>query len=687
MATSKKYGHQSQKQAKSNPLLLWGLLVGGLLWALVVSSWTTQSLATVFGYHKALGPPAFEAFGLWWYWPWQFLGWINLAGEHQGVQDIYNKAQLIGLGLPFGLLIVSVALKQGLKGREDLHGSASWATFEDIEKMGYLQSEGVYVGGFWDRKKKLQYYLRHDGPEHILCFAPTRSGKGVGLILPTLLAWIHSSVVLDIKGENYALTAGYLSSLRHKVLRFDPSDTEGTSAAFNPLAEVRLDSPSAIPDVQQIAQMVMDPDGKGLEDFWNKSAFGFFGGALLHCLIKTLYQQKRPANFYDVAIMLEDPNRPIKELFEEMLAMEHDKILLEIFPHILKKVDVFDDEGNVVSTRTVNELGEAARTFIASAARGMVSRAENELSGVVNTATANLALYKDPVVARNISRCDFRLADLMNFDAPVNLYLVISPADIDRLRPLLRILVTQILGRLTEKMEFENGASKASYKHRLLFMLDEFTSLGKLSIVERAIAFMAGYGVKGYFIVQDTKQLNKAYGPDNAIMANCHVRIAYAPNVPETAEYLSKMCGTTTVVDKKVSVSGGGGKGGKSRSTSISETSRPLLTPDECMRLPGISKNIFGKITPGDMLIFTAGNSPIYGRQILYFLDPVFSVRAKMKAPGVAEGFNRGLSDSLYFPMPFGAPPKPKEKIEAEKIALGTSTNIADEYQKHLNNR
>jgi len=164
-------------------------------------------------------------------------------------------------------------------------------------------------------------------------------------------------------------------------------------------------------------------------------------------------------------------------------------------------------------------------------------------------------------------------------------------------------------------------------------MFDEFTSLGKLPIVELAIAYMAGYGVKGYFIVQDTKQLNAAYGQDNALMANCHVRIAYAPNLPETAEYLSKLTGTTTVVQYKKTLSKGG------TSLSVQETARPLLTPDECLRLPGIRKE-HDRIVPGDMLIFTAGNSPIYGRQILHFLDPVFLTRASMPpAP----------ADSLYF--------------------------------------
>ncbi|UQZ88864.1 conjugal transfer protein TraG [Deltaproteobacteria bacterium Smac51] len=676
MPSVNQYGHLNRGKKSGQA---WKWLIVGLvcLWGLGVCAWNTGRMASLFSYHEALGKPAFVAFERPWYWPWKLLEWAGEYQQYEEVTRIVDQTYLMGAGIPLVLFLIYMASQQGLKGRDDLHGSARWAEFKDIEGMGYLKPEGVYVGGWWDGNKKIHYYLRHNGPEHVLCFAPTRSGKGVGLILPTLLAWPHSSLVLDIKGENFALTTGYLSSLGNKILRFDPSDAEGASAAFNPLEEIRLDSPMSIPDVQQIASMVMDPNGKGLEDYWNKAAFGFFGGAVLHCLVKTLHEQKRAASLYDVAVMLEDPSRPVKDVFDEMLKMDHAALMAEMFPELVKK-------------NKDNPLGQAAHVYIASAARGMLSKAENEMSGVVNTATSNLALYKDPVVAQNISRCDFRLNDLMNHEVPVNLYMVISPADIDRLRPLLRIFVAQLLGRITEKMEFEDGASKAGYKHRMLLMLDEFTSLGKLSIVERAIAYMAGYGCKGYFIVQDTKQLNQAYGADNAIMANCHIRIAYAPNLPETAEYLSKMAGTTTVVDKKVSISGGGGKGGKSRSTSISETSRPLLTPDECMRLPGLSKDSSGNPVPGDMLIFTAGNPPIYGRQILYFVDPVFSTRAKVKTPGVVEGWSRGLSDSLYFSMPLITDGR-SEHVAGNNVPNDTSIHpgaiqggFADEYKRLL---
>lgn len=621
-------------------------------------SWGTQKIAVLAGFHQDLGQSLFWAFGQAWYWPWKIISWGRIYADYPSVARIIEQAQYLFIAPIIAGVVWHYFALQHLKGRDDLHGSARWAEYRDIKNMGYLECQGVYVGGWWHAKHKVQYYLRHNGPEHILCFAPTRSGKGVGLIIPTLLSWRHSSIVLDVKGENWALTSGYLKSRGHKVLRFDPSDAAGTSATFNSLEEIRLDSPKAIPDTQQIASMVMDPEGKGLEDYWNKAAFGFFGGALLHCMIVTKAKEGRSASLYDISVMLEDPNRAngITGLFEEMKVTDHAALLAELYPGLDP------------------ELGRQAHIFVASAAQGMLAKADKEMAGVVSSATANLALYRDPVVAANISRCDFRLNDLMNFDVPVNLYLVISPADIDRLRPLLRIFVAQLLGRFTERMEFENGTSKATYKQRLLLMLDEFTSLGKIAIIERAIAYMAGYGVKGYFIVQDTRQLSQTYGQDNALMANCHVRIAYAPNIPETAEYLSKLTGTTTVVDTKISISGS--LSGKSSSRSINETARPLLTPDECLRLPGPQKDVGGKVTaPGDMLIFTAGQPPIYGRQILYFLDPVFSERARVKAPNV--------SDSIHFDAVMAA--SLKISTVDKPITNDERAELRDEFERYFN--
>ena len=621
-----------------------------LLLALGTMSLATQRVAEYFSYHTALGTPLLTPFR--WYLPWAVFGWQRqfLAQDPYGfMEQAVTESQALYL-LPQFVIIAWLFFGKTLKGNASLHGSARWASEPEIRLMGYLDGKGVYVGGYarklagaallWayfaGRPLEQHLYLRHNGPEHLLVFAPTRSGKGVGLILPTLLAWEGSALVLDIKGENWALTAGFRRSMGQKTLRFDPSDSSGASACFNPLEEIRLDSLLAIPDAQNIASMLVDPEGKGLDDHWSKAGFAMLGGSLLHCCIMTLANEKRAATLYDLSCMLADENRTIEDLFNEMVAAPHAALLQEIFPQ-----------------SDATEYGAKAHTFIASSAREMLNKAENEASGVISTVLVNLALYRDPVVALNTSRCDFRIHDLMNHDAPVNLYLVISPADIDRVRPLVRLMVDMIVRRTCAKMEFADGSSVKSYKHRLLLLLDEFTSLGKLPIMEKALAYIAGYGGKVYIIVQDITQLNGVYGRENALMANCHIRLAYAPNTVDTANTLSEMTGKTTVVDKKVSLSGSRSGHMKNASVSVNETARPLLTPDECMRLPGPVKDGQGRVVkPGDMLIFTAGKPPIYGRQILYFLDPVFSARSKIRAPGLTAEYPSGVSDSLHFTMP-----------------------------------
>ena len=609
----------------------------------------TQRIASFYAYPAVFGQPWGVLFGIPWYAPWAALEWQATFGQsdqHGFIELAIVHSQLIFIVPQVVILAVWMNFRKKLRANDSLHGSARWAREEEIDTMGYFGGKGVYVGG-WVKKfsgmdslrrsfkgqpSEEQRYLRHNGPEHIMVFAPTRSGKGVGLILPTLLAWEGSSIVLDIKGENWALTSGWRKSQGQKVLRFDPSDASGASCAFNPLEEIRLETLTAIPDVQNLASMLVDPNGKGLEDHWSKAAFALLSGSLLHCCIMVRHTQKRAANLYDLGCMLSDPTRTVQELFEEMVEIDHAALLKQIYPDSLEAL-----------------AGEKAHTFIASAAREMLNKSENEGSGVVSSVVINLSLYRDPVVAMNTARCDFRINDLMNHENPVNLYLVISPADIDRMKPLMRLMVDMIVRRVCAKMEFAGGSSVAGYKHRLLLMLDEFTSLGKLPIMEKALAYIAGYGGKVYIIVQDITQLNAIYGKDNALMANCHVRIAYAPNTIETAKTLSDMTGKTTVVEEKTSLSGTRSGHMKNASVSVTETARNLLTPDECMRLPGPVKDSQGRVTkPGDMLIFTAGQSTIYGRQILYFLDPVFSARAKIPVPGLDATNKSGVSDFLH---------------------------------------
>jgi type IV secretion system protein VirD4 len=253
-----------------------------------------------------------------------------------------------------------------------------------------------------------------------------------------------------------------------------------------------------------------------------------------------------------------------------------------------------------------------------------------------------LALYRDPVVARNINRSEFRIKDLMNHQNPVSLYIVTQPNDKARLRPLIRIMVNMIVRLNADKMDFDKGRPVAHYKHRLLMMLDEFPSLGKLEILQESLAFVAGYGIKCYLITQDLNQLKSretGYGPDETITSNCHVQNAYPPNRIETAEHLSKLTGQTTVIKEQITTSGRRTAAMHSQvSRTIQEVQRPLLTPDECLRMPGPGKNAAGEIeTAGDMVIYVAGYPAIYGKQPLYFKDPTFQKRAEVPPPQVSD--------------------------------------------------
>jgi type IV secretion system protein VirD4 len=268
----------------------------------------------------------------------------------------------------------------------------------------------------------------------------------------------------------------------------------------------------------------------------------------------------------------------------------------------------------------------------------MMDRAREEAGSVLSTTKSFLSLYRDPVVRGNISDSHFRIADLMHHADPVSLYIVTRPTDKARLRPLIRILLNMIVRLLAGRIEFEQGRPKPAYRHRLLMMLDELPSLGKLEILQESLAFLAGYGIKCYLVCQDITQLKSpitGYGQDESITSNCHIQNAFPPNRVETAEHLSKLTGQTTVVKEQVT------KGDRHTSRTMQEVKRSLLTVDECLRMPGPLKGTKdGRDVieaPGDMIIYVAGFPAIYGRQPLYFQDAIFQKRAEVPAPSISD--------------------------------------------------
>ncbi|HGY1948840.1 TPA: type IV secretory system conjugative DNA transfer family protein [Escherichia coli] len=598
------------KAGKTIPVLA-GLSLGAGFQA------STQFFAHTYQYQEGLGWNFNHVYA-----PWAILQW---AGKwYAQYPDDFMRAGSIGMvvstvGL-LGVTVTKMVTANTGKANEYLHGSARWADKKDIQAAGLLPrprtalevitgkhpltSSGVYVGG-WEDKEGNFHYLRHSGPEHVLTYAPTRSGKGVGLVVPTMLSWAASAVITDLKGELWALTAGWRQKhARNKVLRFEPAAASGC-ACWNPLDEIRVGTEFEVGDVQNLATLIVDPDGKGLESHWQKTAQALLVGVILHAVYKAR-NEGTPATLPSVDAMLADPNRDVGELWMEMTTYGH------------------TDGQN--------------HPAVGSAARDMMDRPEEEAGSVLSTAKSYLALYRDPVVARNVSKSEFRIKDLMHHDDPVSLYIVTQPNDKARLRPLVRVMVNMIVRLLADKMDFEDGRPVAHYKHRLLMMLDEFPSLGKLEILQESLAFVAGYGIKCYLICQDINQLKSretGYGHDETITSNCHVQNAYPPNRVETAEHLSKLTGTTTVVKEQITTSGRRTAvlmGNVSRT--FQEVQRPLLTPDECLRMPGPKKNADGNIEQaGDMVVYVAGYPAIYGKQPLYFKDPVFQARAAVPAP------------------------------------------------------
>ena len=529
------------------------------------------------------------------------------------------------LGIAIGFLLLALVLKTrykkdsfwkkirvpflGSKPKGSaLHGTAGWAEFDDIKQMALLppgrlgeegQHDGVFVGAYPDPKNpKHDIYLRHNGPEHVLAFAPTRSGKGVGLVLPTLLDWRESALVHDPKGECWALTSGFRSEkLGQRVFNFDVVNPNTSEVhAFNPLSEVRVGTTHEVADAQNIATILVDPEGKGLKDHWDKTAQALTSALILHICRKSVQEDQMPT-FSALAKAVSNPEASgIDDLFNEM-----------------KQATYYDGQ---------------AHPMVAEEAQVMLNKEEKEKTSVLSTVVSNLGLFRDPAVIANTSRSDWKVNDLMNGEKPATCYLVVRPSDADRIRPLIRLICTQIVRSLTEKMRYEGGRAFGNYKHRLLLLLDEFTALRKMDVVQQALAYMAGYGIKAYLIVQDIEQLKAVYGREETVISNCHVRIAFAPNKIETAKTISEMAGTKTVVYKQADF------GKKSDGGHWSETSRPLITPEEAMRLRGAQKDSKGNIVQaGDLLVFVAGFRPIYGRQVLYFRDKRLNERSRMLPP------------------------------------------------------
>ncbi|MDR6833922.1 MULTISPECIES: conjugal transfer protein TraG [unclassified Sphingopyxis] len=550
-----------------NDKILWGQIaaVGSIA---IFAVWAaTQWTAAALGFQPALGAPWFRLGDYPVYPPPAFFWWWFVYDAY--APPIFYRGAMIAASGGFASIIVAIAMsvwRARERQRAETYGSARWAEAGDIRRAGMLGEAGVILGRFG------RSYLRHDGAEHILCFAPTRSGKGVGLVVPTLLTWPGSCIVHDIKGENWQLTSGFRAQ-HGRVLLFDPTNI--ASAAYNPLLEVRRGA-WEVRDVQNVADVLVDPEGS-LEkrNHWEKTSHSLLVGAILH----VLYAEE-DKSLAGVAAFLSDPRRGIASTLRIMQTTAH--------------------------------LGEAGvHPVVAAAAQDLLNKSANERSGVLSTAMSFLGLYRDPVIAAVTRRSDWRIADLVAGETPTSLYLVVPPGDISRTKPLIRLILNQIGRRLTEEL------NPRARSQRLLLMLDEFPALGRLDFFESALAFMAGYGIKAFLIAQSLNQIEKAYGQNNAILDNCHVRVSFATNDERTAKRISDALGTATEMRAMKNYAGHRLSPWLGHlMVSRTETARALLTPGEVMQLP-----------PDQEIVMVAGVAPIRASKARYYTDPRFMAR------------------------------------------------------------
>ncbi|MBU2766157.1 type IV secretory system conjugative DNA transfer family protein, partial [Acidithiobacillus ferrivorans] len=624
--------------------VVWPAL-GLFLMISLIGFWVaTEYAAWAFQYNKILGAtmgiPGVYA-------PWDIVIWsLKYDDVIRGpVADVFVKAHAT-MGI-FGLmsLVFPVAYsyrrtRKLTNVQNDLHGSAHWASDAEVHATGLLPSPknaGGVLFGAHTMENGETFYLRDNGPEHILVYAPTRSGKGVGIVIPTLLSWLQSVFVYDMKGENWHLTAGFRERvLGQRCIRFAPWDLQ--SARFNPLDEIRLDH-NLVKDTMNISTMIVDPDGKGLNDHWAKTGFDLMSGVVIFVrLTPELKNDERCLSTVQAILSDGGPIRKIAERMEQEKANvrdeDDDAKMMAGFAAVMTYVrdTAYEMQENGQESDEWRLFGWKAA---GEAAQSYLNKAGNEASGVLSTAMSFLSIYRDPLIARNTSVSDFTLESLMggpDIDGKpcarkTSFYMVNPPTDADRLKPLTRLLLNQVVRRLTERMDFdESGQGHSVYPHRMLLLIDEFPSLGKLDAFQKELAYIAGYGLKAMLIIQSKNQLYGEYTKEEAITDNCQLRIAFRPNRIDSAKELSETVGNFTASHTQRQYSG-------SRlavllqhvNTNEQMVSRALLTPEEFMRLPDT-----------DEVVFVGGHAPIYCKKIVYYTDPVLNKRRAIPPPVVS---------------------------------------------------
>lgn len=558
---------------------------------------------------------------------------VRFDGEYMDfvqIPYIQNVILVDMLMLLIYFTITMLVLYKILKGKKKLtiHGSARWGTQEDLDytsdatkpfETSLINDEGVVLGRFNG------ITLRDNAKTHILVSAPTRTGKGVSLIIPTLIdTWNESVVVLDIKGENYQKTSGARKNLfNNRIIRFAPKSKH--SSRFNPMSEIRFLTEYEYEDIKLICKMLCqgDSDNKNKDSYWDDKAADLLAGVMTYELYKRFLENPQfvedkngdkipisSANLTQVLDFFRDPSytSPVKDVLgikakEDIFQYAKDK---ETADYVRKKLlELHRADSNMVLSGMHPNV---SKTFV-----DFTNTADQTFGSILSNATDKLNIFGIDVVKRNTSCSDFRINDIMNYEKPVSLYLVVEPSAIVLMAPLIRILLVQMINLLTPEMDY-NDSSK-NHKHRCLLLLDEFPAIGKMDVLEKGIGYVAGYGMKVMIILQSLDQLYKIYGKENMFLSNCQVQVFYTANDVSTAEYVSKSLGKETIEN----YTQGRGGGMKLHAQQQQFLGRDLLTIDEVRTFP------LDKI-----LLLVAGKPPFKVDKIRYFQEKLYLDRSNI---------------------------------------------------------
>lgn len=499
--------------------------------------------------------------------------------------------------------------------KRELHGSARFARFKEIETLGLFKEKSekerdndstdeVLIGKFNGK------YLRWNSDKFIFVGAPTRSGKGVGLVIPNCLNYRHSMVIYDPKLENFNLTSGYRHEvLGQKVFLFNPSGKENNegkmiSHCWNPLSYIPRDGIRTVKYVQNIANILYS-SGKGGEEngnakFFNEMAQKLFLGIVLYMV----EHEKRVKAKLDEALkngMAETDPDMIKALRNELAQAKPTMALLQ---------SLTTPKGKSFASWIKNDVAkdEYYSSICTENLLSYATTSDQTAASILSSLVAPLGIFSDPVVQRITSSDDFDLRNLRK--EKMTIYIGVSPDDSPRFSRLINLFFSQLISLNTQQLPSENPA----LKYQCLLLIDEFADLGKVDIIEKAVAYIAGYGLRLFTIFQNMAQINRNYTKDGArsLSTNFDCQIIYTPRDNEDAKEFSEIIGYETFKSKGSSKNHGKLFG----SISISDQKRAVMMPEELRQMP-----------PSDCIISMAGTLPIMAKKIIYYKDPIFLAR------------------------------------------------------------